>query len=169
MKNEQLFVNKPSFIDDESTYDLENTLSSTNSSTVKTYCSCEDQASSTESLNDFNILQCNLTERTEFCSSSSQSGNQINSYSTSCTISKRKRRSVIYRSLLRRSIAETEDSDDITDYELLVYDEDINSTNVVYIFPYYIFENKSEKHTSLKNSIVRSVIILHFYNLLKIY
>lgn len=131
MKNEQLFVNKPSFINDESAYDLENNLSSTNNSSGKTFCRCEDQASSTK-LADFNNAHCNLTESTEFCLSSSQSGNQINSYSSACTISKRKRRSVNNRSLFRRSTADVNiESDDFTDYEPLVYDEDINSTNVV--------------------------------------
>lgn len=104
------------------------------------FCSCEEQASSTESFNGFNIIQCNLTESTEFCSSSQQYENQINSDSASCKISERKRRSVGYRRLLRRSAADTED--DITDYEPLVYDVDFNSTDVVYIVSYYIFVNK---------------------------
>ncbi|CAG2192071.1 unnamed protein product [Mytilus edulis] len=96
-----------------------------------TFCTCEDQAGSTDSLDDFNILQCNLTESTEFCSSSQQSGNQINSYSTTCTISKRKRRSLDHSSVVRRSTADTDDSDDVTESQPLVFDEDINSTDVI--------------------------------------
>ncbi|XP_052075060.1 von Willebrand factor D and EGF domain-containing protein-like isoform X2 [Mytilus californianus] len=131
MENEQLFVQEPGFINDELNVDLEKIPSNTNISTATTFCSCEDQASNTESLNDFNIIQCNLTESTEFCSSSLQSGNKIHSYSTSCKISKRKRRSGSHRSLSRRSTADTEDSDDMTDFEPVVYDEDLNSTDVI--------------------------------------
>lgn len=88
MENEQLFVQEPGFINDEFNVDLENTTSNKNNLTATTFCYCENQASSTESLDGFNIMQCNLTERTEFCASSSQSGNQINSYATFCTILK---------------------------------------------------------------------------------
>ncbi|CAC5411150.1 unnamed protein product [Mytilus coruscus] len=68
---------------------------------------------------------------TEFCSSSQQSGNQINSYSTSCTISKRKRRSLDLSSVVRRSTPDADDSDDVTESQPLVFDEDINSTDVI--------------------------------------
>lgn len=88
MENEQLFVQEPGFINDELNVNLKNTP--TNISTATTFCSCKDQASNTESLNDFNIMHCNLTESTEFCSSSLQSGYKIHSYSTSCKISDRK-------------------------------------------------------------------------------
>ncbi|CAG2249638.1 unnamed protein product [Mytilus edulis] len=129
MTNEQLFVDEPDFINDDWILNLPNNPPSINNST--TFCTCEDQAGSTDSLDDFNILQCNLTESTEFCSSSQQSGNQINSYSTTCTISKRKRRSLDHSSVVRRSTADTDDSDDVTESQPLVFDEDINSTDVI--------------------------------------
>ncbi|XP_052075063.1 von Willebrand factor D and EGF domain-containing protein-like [Mytilus californianus] len=129
MTNEQLFVEEPDFIKDDLTLNLPNNPSSTNNAT--TFCTCEDQATSTESLDDFNIVQCNLTESTKVCSSSQQTGNQINSYSTSCTVSKRKRRSLDHSSVVRRSTADADDSDDVTESNPLVYDEDINSTDVI--------------------------------------
>ncbi|CAC5411161.1 unnamed protein product [Mytilus coruscus] len=122
---------EPDFIKDDLTVDILSTPASSTNSISKTFCACEDQASSTESLDDFNTIQCNLTESTEFCSSSQQSGNQINSYVTSCTTSKRKRRSPDYPSVVRRSTADADESDDVTDFEPLVYDEDTNSTDVV--------------------------------------
>ncbi|XP_052075062.1 von Willebrand factor D and EGF domain-containing protein-like [Mytilus californianus] len=129
MTNEQLFVDEPDFINDDLILNLPNNPTSINNSS--TFCTCEDQAGSTESLDDFNIIQCNLTESTEFCSSSQQSGNQINSYSTSCTISKRKRRSLDLSSVVRRSTPDADDSDDVTESQPLVFDEDINSTDVI--------------------------------------
>ncbi|VDI77544.1 Hypothetical predicted protein, partial [Mytilus galloprovincialis] len=127
--NEKLFVDEPNFIKDDLILNLPNNQASINNST--TFCTCEDQASSIDSLDDFNILQCNLTESTAFCSSSQQSGNQINSYSTSCTISKRKRRSLDHSSVVGRITADTDDSDDVTESQPLVFDEDINSTDVI--------------------------------------
>ncbi|CAC5411168.1 unnamed protein product [Mytilus coruscus] len=129
MTNEQLFVDEPDFIKNDLILNLPNNPASINNST--TFCTCEDQASSTESLDDLNSIQCNLTESTEFCSSSQQSGNQINSYSTSCTISKRKRRSLDHSSVVRRSTADADDNDDVTESQPLVFDEDINSTDVI--------------------------------------
>ncbi|VDI79905.1 Hypothetical predicted protein [Mytilus galloprovincialis] len=129
MTNEQLFVDEPDFITNDLILNLPNNPTIINNST--TFCTCEDQAGSTDSLDDFNIIQCNLTESTEFCSSSQQSGNQINSYSTTCTISKRKRRSLDHSSVVRRSTADTDDSDDVTESQPLVFDEDINSTDVI--------------------------------------
>ncbi|CAC5411147.1 unnamed protein product [Mytilus coruscus] len=129
MTSEQLFVDEPDFAKDDLILNLPNNPASTNNST--TFCTCEVKASSAEPLDDFNSIQCNLAESTGFCSSSQQSGNQINSYSTSCTISKRKRRSLYHSSVVRRSIADADDSDDVTESEPLVYDEDINSTDVI--------------------------------------
>ncbi|CAC5411154.1 unnamed protein product [Mytilus coruscus] len=129
MTNEQLFVDETNFIKDDVILNLPNNPASINIST--TFCTCEDQAGSTESIIDFNTVQCNLTESTEFYSSSQQSGNQINSYSTSCTISKRKRRSLDHSSVVPRNTADADGSDDVTESQPLVFDEDINSTDVI--------------------------------------
>jgi hypothetical protein len=54
-----------------------NGLDSTN---ITSYCVCERQAGSSDDLDDFNTVQCNLTESTQYCSGSSQSTEELTLY-----------------------------------------------------------------------------------------
>ncbi|CAC5367711.1 unnamed protein product [Mytilus coruscus] len=93
------------------------------------YCTCERQASSTIPLDDFNTVHCNLTESTEFCSESSiTEEDTITSFYTSCSISKRKRRSVNSGDkIVRRSISK---DDDVIDFPQLTYDDSVFNNEV---------------------------------------
>ncbi|CAC5390460.1 Low-density lipoprotein receptor-related protein 6 [Mytilus coruscus] len=91
---------------------------------LKRYCVCEREATSTGPLNQFNSLKCNLT--TEFCLS--DTGNAITAFSSICSSNSRKRRSSgIMHKIYRRS---TTDSDDVTEFEPLTYNEDVVNTEI---------------------------------------
>ncbi|XP_071172639.1 von Willebrand factor D and EGF domain-containing protein-like [Mytilus edulis] len=127
MLEEQLFSNEPAFLsysDDEN----DNSVTEENSSH---YCTCERQAGSTDKLEDFNTVHCNLTESTEFCSESFKTEEDtVSSFYTSCSISKRKKRSVNSSDkIIRRSIGDDAD-DDVIDAPPLTYDESVYSSEV---------------------------------------
>lgn len=123
MLEEQLFSNEPAFLS-YSDEENDNSVTEENSSH---YCSCERQAGSTDNFDDFNTVQCNLTDSTEICSESFKTEEDtISSFYTSCSISKRKKRSVNSSdNIVRRST-----SDDDDDVPPLTYDESVFSTEV---------------------------------------
>ncbi|XP_052090373.1 von Willebrand factor D and EGF domain-containing protein-like isoform X3 [Mytilus californianus] len=125
MLEEQLFSNEPVFL----SYSVEENGNSVTENNSTRYCTCERQASSTDTLDDFNTVQCNLTESTEFCSESFKTEEDtISSFYTSCSISKRKKRSVnlLYK-IVRRSIS---GDDDVIDLPPLTYDKSVFNTEV---------------------------------------
>lgn len=87
---------------------------------LKRYCVCEKEQISTDPLN----LTCSLT--TEFCSSNTE--NVINAFSSICSSNIRNRRSSgLMHKIHRRS---TTDSDDVTEFEPLTYNEDVVNTEI---------------------------------------
>ncbi|XP_063420935.1 uncharacterized protein LOC134706153 [Mytilus trossulus] len=124
MLEEQLFSNEPAFL---SYSDEENDNSVTEENSPH-YCTCEQQAGPADKLEDFNTVQCNLTESTEFCSESFKTEEEtISSFYTSCSISKRKRRSV---STSNNTVSRSTSDDDEIDAPPLSYDESVFSTEV---------------------------------------
>ncbi|XP_052085191.1 serine-rich adhesin for platelets-like [Mytilus californianus] len=129
--DEQLFIEDPTFLslDVGIIIDNENT---TNDNATDRYCVCERQAPGYNGdLDSYNIVQCNLTESTETCSSAMPTVNDdsIGSLVTPCisTSYSRKKRSVnTGHKIVRRS---TSDTDDVLDVKPLQYDDDVNSSN----------------------------------------
>ncbi|CAC5412880.1 unnamed protein product [Mytilus coruscus] len=125
MTDEQMFVKTPTFVSDSYTIDTYSSEYINNAGS--TYCACEQQAKSTDSLDEFYTVHCNLTESTEYCPSKSLD-NTVNAYQTSCSGSKTTKRSISSREIVRRS---TNDNDDVVEFLSLTYDEDVNSTDKV--------------------------------------
>ncbi|VDI39774.1 Hypothetical predicted protein [Mytilus galloprovincialis] len=127
MVEEQLFVEEPEFLKkDNDVYEqivvVENIESNPN---LKTFCACEQQAGSTDSLDDFNSVHCNLTDSTEQCSGSPSSSG---AYVQSCFQPLRKRRSVNFpHKLSKRSL---KNNDDEIDFKPLAYSDDVNETEI---------------------------------------
>ena len=129
MADEQLFILEPAFLTEN--YVI-NTDSAVKDNSTR-YCVCEDQASSTEPLEDFFTVHCNLTESTEYCSGTSDTtDNVINAFYTTCVRSTRKRRSIDSKhNLFRRN---PNDGDDVVDFKPLSYDDSVNQTETLVIF-----------------------------------
>ena len=128
MTSEQLFVAEPEFLSNQLVIEIDNTGDSDGNST--SYCVCERQAGSSDDLEDFNTVQCNLTESTQYCSGSSQSTEESSStIYTSCSGSYRKKRSVSSSHTTESS--SSSDSDDVLEFKPLIYDDDVNNTDEV--------------------------------------
>ncbi|XP_052090376.1 von Willebrand factor D and EGF domain-containing protein-like [Mytilus californianus] len=125
MISEQLFCVEPDFfsnLDDG----IGNSITGNNNTR---YCTCERQASSTVTLDDFDTVQCNLTEITEFFSEALRTEEEtMTSFSTSCSISQRKKRSVnSVDKIVRRTFG---GDDDVIDVPCFTYDESVFNTEV---------------------------------------
>ena len=134
MTKEQLFVDAPIF------FEVEKGLFNEVNTTVQHYCSCEKQAGSTDNVDDFYTLHCNMTETTGICTDNEQpnvaSPGPV--YNTCADFQlTRRRRSVISTHIRkRRSISDS--TDDIVDIQPLVYDEDVfSATETVWIFFFF--------------------------------
>ena len=128
MTSEQLFVAEPEFLSNQLVIEIDNTVDSGGNST--SYCVCERQAGSSDDLDDFNTVQCNLTESTQYCSGSSQSTEESSgTIYTSCSSSNRKKRSV--SSSRTTESSSPSDSDDVLEFRPLTYDDDVNNTDEV--------------------------------------
>ncbi|CAC5371719.1 unnamed protein product [Mytilus coruscus] len=124
---EQLFSSEAVFL---SNLDEENGNSITENNSTS-YCTCARQASNTDTQDDFKTEQCNSTESTDFCSEPFKiEEDTITSFYTSCSTSKRKKRSVnSFDEIVRRSISDDND-DDVIDFPSLTYDESVFNTKV---------------------------------------
>ncbi|VDI31154.1 Hypothetical predicted protein [Mytilus galloprovincialis] len=127
--HEQLFIEEPTFfLLDVAIVDNGN---NTNDNETTRYCVCESQPPRyNDDLDSHNIVQCNLTESTETCSSAVTSDNNglVGSLATPCistSYSRNKRSVTTSHKIVRRS---TSDSDDVVDVKPLEYDDDVNST-----------------------------------------
>ena len=128
MTSEQLFVAEPEFLNNQLVIEIDNTVDSGGNST--SYCVCERQAGSSDDLDEFNTVQCNLTESTQYCSGSSQSTEEsVGTIYTSCLGSYRKKRSV--SSSRTTESSSPSDSDDVLEFRPLTYDDDVNNTDEV--------------------------------------
>ena len=134
MTSEQLFIAEPEFLNNQHVIEIDDTVDSEGNST--SYCVCERQAGSSDDIDYFNAVQCNLTESTQYCSESSQSTDEsLDTIYTSCTGSYRKKRSV--RTLRTTESSSPSDSDDVLEFRPLTYDDDVNNTDEV-VCHYYI-------------------------------
>lgn len=88
------------------------------------YCTCERQATIT--LDDFNAVQCNLTDITGFCSEVITTEEEmITPFYTSCSAFKRQTRSVnSVDKIKRRNIIE---DGEVIDIPCFTYDESVNT------------------------------------------
>ena len=123
MTSEQLFVEMPEFLNSSTTND---SLINEGNQTTRHYCACEQQAGSTDSIDDFYTVNCNYTETTELCPGNTDSSEKPpNPLQSSCANVKRQKRS-IYLPLqrTRRSAINSGDDDDVTDFDSLTYDDD---------------------------------------------
>lgn len=121
MKDEQLFVEEPTFLSEDISVEVHNKKA------LAHYCVCDQEASSTVSLDDFNTLHCNLTEATDYCVENSQSSTgSLSSFYTGCkdTVKTRKR-----RSLITNSPSSIEGDDDF-EFQPLTYENDVYSEDV---------------------------------------
>lgn len=126
MIEEQLFVDEPKFNASKNNYQVVFMNDTDSNSNIGRFCTCEDQASSTDSLEDFYTVHCNLTESTEQCSSSDGSSDRSTQYTSCLQPDARQRRSLKYlHTLNKRSLDE---NDDFVDSQPLSYDEDVNDT-----------------------------------------
>ncbi|CAC5375044.1 unnamed protein product [Mytilus coruscus] len=129
MVEEQLFVEEPTFLKKgndvyEQIVVVDN---NENNPDLRTFCACEQQAGSTDSLDDFNSVHCNLTDSTEQCSDSSSSSGSYVQY-TSCLQPLRRRRSVnVPHKISKRSL---NNNDDEVDFQPLTYSDDVNETEI---------------------------------------
>ena len=133
MTSEQLFVEMPEFLNSSTTDDG---LINEGNLTVRHYCACEKQAGSTDSVDDFYTVNCNLTETTEFCPGNSDSTEKpskpSNPLQSSCSNVERRKRSIYLPfQLFRRSIPDSDEGDDVTDFDSLTYDDDAFTETVV--------------------------------------
>ena len=131
MTSEQLFIAEPEFLNNQQIIEIDDTVDSGGNST--SYCVCERQAGSSDDIDYFNAVQCNLTESTQYCSESSQSIDEsLDNIYTSCSGSYRKKRSV-----RTTESSSPSDSDDVVEFRPLTYDDDVNNTDEV-VCHYYI-------------------------------
>lgn len=127
MVEEQFFVEEPEFLKKINDLNDRNVVveNTENNSDAGTFCACEQQASSSNSLNEFNNMHCNLTDNTEQCTDSQSSSGKYIQYE-SCYQSLRRRRSVHFPPQInKRSIS---DNDDLVDFQPLAYSNDVNDT-----------------------------------------
>jgi hypothetical protein len=68
MTGEQLFIAEPEFLNNQQVMEVDDTVDSGDN--IASYCACERQAGSSDDIDDFNTVQCNLTESTQYCSGS---------------------------------------------------------------------------------------------------
>ncbi|XP_052073689.1 von Willebrand factor D and EGF domain-containing protein-like isoform X2 [Mytilus californianus] len=129
MKDEQLFVNEPSF-QTQSIVIIDTPEKTSQTNGTAQYCVCDQEAKPTDDLDQFYTVQCNLSESTQYCSSDDQStsnkDNSIKPFVTSCYTISRKKRSLTH-SIHRRSVS---DSDDVIDVPSLEYDKDALNTSL---------------------------------------
>jgi hypothetical protein len=64
MTSEQLFIAEPEFLNNQQVIEIDDTVDSGDN--IASYCVCERQAGSSDDLDDFNTVQCNLTESTQY-------------------------------------------------------------------------------------------------------
>ncbi|XP_052063299.1 von Willebrand factor D and EGF domain-containing protein-like [Mytilus californianus] len=129
MVEEQLFVEEPTFLKKDNDVYEQNVVvdNNENNPDLRTFCACEEQAGSTDSLDDFNSVHCNLTDSTEQCSDSSSSSGSYVQY-TSCLQPLRRRRSVnVPHRISKRSL---NNNDDKVDFQPLTYSDDVNETEI---------------------------------------
>jgi hypothetical protein len=63
MTSEQLFIAEPEFLYNQQVIEIDDTVDSEGNST--SYCVCERQAGSSDDIDYFNAVQCNLTQSTQ--------------------------------------------------------------------------------------------------------
>ncbi|CAC5375040.1 TN [Mytilus coruscus] len=127
MVDEQLFVEEPEFLKKIDVGYNSNVIvdNNKNNPNLATFCSCEQQAGSTDSLDDFNSINCNLTDSSEECLDSSSSSGSYVEYE-SCLQPLRRRRSVNFpHKISKRSLG---NDDDVVDFQPLTYSDDVNET-----------------------------------------
>lgn len=127
MAEEQLFVKEPEFFKKINDLNDRNVVvdKNENNTNARTFCACEQQASSSDSLNEFNNRHCNLTDSTEQCTGSQSSSGKNMQYE-SCYQSVIKRRSVHFSNQInKRSIS---DNDDLVDFQPLAYSDNVTNT-----------------------------------------
>ncbi|CAC5375043.1 unnamed protein product [Mytilus coruscus] len=129
MVDEQLFVEEPIFL--KQINDAYNSIvivdNNNNNPNLATFCTCEQQAGSTDSLDDVNSVNCNLTDNvnSEQCLDSSSSYGSYVQYE-SCLQPQRRRRSVNFpHEISKRSLS---NDDDVIDFQPLTYSDDVNET-----------------------------------------
>ena len=148
MTSEQLFIAEPEFLNNQQVIKNDDSVDSGDNSTP--YCICERQAGSSDDLDDFNTVQCNLTESTQYCSGSSQSTKEsVGTFYTSCSGSYRKKRSV--GSSHTTESSSPSDSDDVLEFKPLIYDDDVNNTDEVvchYLDVFFDFYNFNDRRVS---------------------
>jgi hypothetical protein len=131
MTSEQLFIAEPEFLYNQQVIEIDDTVDSEGNST--SYCVCERQAGSSDDIDYFNAVQCNLTQSTQYCSESSQSTDEtLDTIYTSCSGSYRKKRSV-----RKTESSIPSDSDDVVEFRPLTYYDDVDNTDEV-VCHYYI-------------------------------
>ncbi|XP_063435756.1 von Willebrand factor D and EGF domain-containing protein-like [Mytilus trossulus] len=121
MKDEQLFVEEPTFLSADISVEVHNKTA------LALYCVCDQEASSTVSLDDFNSLHCNLSEATDYCVENSQSSTgSLSSFYTGCQdhVKTRKRRSMITNS------PSSIEGDDDFEFQPLTYENDVYNEEV---------------------------------------
>lgn len=151
MSDEQLFVEEPEFLNkinvgNNSIVIVDNNTTNPN---LATFCSCEQQAGSTESLDDINRITCNLTDSHEECLDSSSSSGSYVQYE-SCLQPLRRRRSVNFpHKISKRSLG---NDDDVVDFQPLTYSDEVNETKteVILICRLNLFHLYEEKKTIYK-------------------
>jgi hypothetical protein len=128
MTSEQLCIAEPEFLNNQQVIEIDDTVDSGDN--ITSYCVCERQTGSSDDLSDFNNVQCNLTESTQYCSGSSQSTEESSgTIYTSCSSSNRKKKSVSASRTTDSS--NPSDSDDVLELKPLIYDDDVNNTDEV--------------------------------------
>lgn len=150
MSDEQLFVPEPEFlkkinVGNNSIVIVDNNKTNPN---LATFCSCEQQAGSTESLDDINSITCNLTDSREKCLDSSSSSGSYVQYE-SCLQPLRRRRSVNFpHKISKRSLG---NDDDVVDFQPLTYSDEVNETNteVILICRLNLFHLYEEKKNNI--------------------
>lgn len=133
MVDEQLFNEEPEFLKTDN--DANNSIvivdNNQNNLDLATYCSCDHPYWSTDSLDDVNSVQCNLTESTEQCTDSSNSFDsfvQYNSCFQPLPQPQRRRRSANFpHKISKHSL---NNNDDVVDFKPLIYSDDVNETEI---------------------------------------
>ncbi|XP_071168610.1 von Willebrand factor D and EGF domain-containing protein-like [Mytilus edulis] len=121
MNDEQLFVEEPTFLSEDISVEVHNKTA------LAHYCVCDQEASSTVPLDDFNTLHCNLTEVTDYCIENSQSSTgSLSSFYTGCKDNDKTRKR---RSLITNSPSSLEGDDDF-EFQPLTYENDVYSEEV---------------------------------------
>jgi hypothetical protein len=162
MTSEQLFIAEPEFLNNQQVIEIDDTVDSGDN--ITSYCVCERQAGSSDDLGDFNTVQCNLTESTQYCSGSSQSTEESSgTIYTSCSGSNRKKRSVSSSHTTESS--NPSDSDDVLEFKPLIYDDDVNNTDEVvchYLDVFFDFYNFND-HGCLVFRLLTDFVCLYNY------